>query len=279
MAFFIESDPLLAYSFCPDSDNLFYRHAHEVIFFTVFFHVLYLFAPVVNNVVFGRKWFQEEVDDATRENFNVRFVGIVQAFLSILACIPMFQHPLFYSNPIDGSYDFALLVASFTVGYFIWDLFYCCLFHYELYGPEFLFHAFGALFVFGTTLMPFCQPYLCSFLIFEASTPFVQFHFMMTRSKMWPSWLITINGVLLILSFFLVRIIWGVFATFYSIYLIWPMKDQYPTWLLIGVYGLNIGFQFLNFTWFGKMVKMAKRLAGGTPPKTLIKEEEQKKDI
>lgn len=259
---YIESDPFLKWSPIGYSgDNLFITHLHEIVFFAVFFHVLYSLAPLVNKRVFG-EWFSRDADAATRENFNVRLVGVVQAVISVAVCIPMFFHPQFTSNPIDGSYDFAALVASFTIGYFVWDLFYCCLFHFDLYGYEFLFHAFGALYVFGVTLVPFCQPYLCAFLIYEASTPFVQFHFMMTRAPkgMFPQWAITANGIVLMVVFFLVRIIWGVFATGYSFWLLWPQRGSHNAALIASVYILNVGFQFLNFTWFGKMIAMAQRL-------------------
>lgn len=261
-SFYIESDPFLKWNPIGDvNGNLFLAHCHEIIFFAFFFHALYLLSPLVNNRIFG-KWFKEEASAETRENFNVRVVGIIQAIISVIVCIPMFNHPEFYSNPIGGSYDFAGLIASFTIGYFIWDLFYCCLFHFDLYGFEFLFHAFGALYVFGTTLIPFCQPYLCAFLIYEASTPFVQFHFMMTRAPkgMFPPWAISLNGVFLILVFFVVRIIWGVYATVLSICHVWAMRHEYNMGLLLSVYILNVGFQFLNFTWFSKMITMATRM-------------------
>lgn len=267
MKWYIESDPFLSLRPFPENpSNQFIAHWHEVVFFTCFFHAVMLLAPLVNSRVFGKFYDDLKTSDPkSKLNYDIRVVGIVQSTISVLFCIPMFFHPLFWSDPVRGSYPFAQLVASFTVGYFIWDLFFCCIGYYSIFGIEFLFHAFGALFVFGTTFIPFCQPYLCAFLIFELSTPFVQLHWMFTRSPkdMWSSKTITINGIFLIVAFFFSRIIWGVYATIWSVFLCWPQRSHYPVWLLPVVYILNAGFQFLNFMWFSKMIKMALRTAKG----------------
>lgn len=279
MKFYIDSDPFLSWRPFPETaSNQFVSHWHELLFFTCFYHFIKLIAPAVNSFIFGK--FYDDLakkDEVLKLNFDIRVVCIVQAIMSVLFCIPMFMHPIFKSNPIDGTYDFAGLAASFTIAYFIWDLLYCCLFHYDMFGFEFLFHAFGALYVFGLTLLPFCQPFLCAFLIFEASTTFVQLHWMFTNSPkgMWSDTLITINGIILIVVFFLVRIVWGVYATIYSFFKCLELTDKYPLWLIGSVYILNLGFQFLNFMWFSMMIKAAvETLSGGES-----KEEEAKKKV
>lgn len=268
MKLYIDSDPFLSLRPFPEHpSNLLVEHWHEIAFFAVFYHVVMILAPLVNSRVFGK--FYDELaitDKKTKLNYDIRVVGIVQAILAVCFCIPMFLHPMFTENPIRGTYPFAGFVGSFTVGYFVWDLIYCCVFNFDLYGFEFLFHAFGALIVFGTTFLPFCQPFLCAFLIYELSTPFVQLHWMFTRSPkgMWSDKLITINGLFLIVAFLFVRIIWGVYATIKSIFLCWPQREYYPIWVLPTVYVLNLGFQFLNFMWFSKMIKIATRsITGG----------------
>lgn len=261
MTFYIDSDPFLSWRPFPvTTENQFVAHWHEIVFFTFFYHFLKTIAPFVLSPIFGNFYNELSVKNKKLKlDFDIRFVCIIQAIMSVLFCIPMFAHPQFKSNPVDGSYEFAGLAASFTVGYFIWDLLYCCLFHYEMFGFEFLFHAFGALYVFGLTLKPFCQPYLCSFLIFEASTIFVQIHWMFTNSPdgMWSSTLVTLNGVCLIIVFFFVRIIWGVYATIYAFFKCLEVREKYSMLIIATVYTLNLGFQFLNFMWFSIMIKTA----------------------
>lgn len=272
MKLYIESDPFLSLRpFPANPSNQLVEHWHEVAFFTVFFHVIMLIAPSLNSKVFGKFYNDLAINDKkTKLNYDIRIVSLVQAILSVIFCVPMFLHPLYLQNPVRGTYEFAAFVNSFTVGYFIWDLLYCCVFHFDMFGIEFLFHAFGALFVFGVTYFPFCQPYLCSFLIFELSTPFVQLHWMFTRSPkgMWSDKIITINGIFLITAFFFVRLVWGVYATIKSIFLCWPQRQYYPFWLLPSVYILNLGFQFLNFMWFSKMIKIATKKFGGESKKS-----------
>lgn len=283
MQLYVDSDPFLYLRpFPQNSDNLFFSHWHEILFFVFFFHGLFLLGSKVNSFIFG-SWYDnlEQTNAKLKKDFDVRFVGICQAILSVWFCIPMFFHPKFKNDPVLGEYPFASFVASFTIGYFIWDLIYCCIFHFELYGIEFLFHAGGALFVFGSTLVPFFQPYLCSFLIYELSTPFVQYHFMLSNSPdNCPAFLgkhkktaVIANGACLILTFFSSRIIWGVFATLYSMYIVWPVKDQYNYLFLIIVYVLNCGFQFLNFTWFSKMIRLGSKLLAGNTTKRSKKNE------
>ncbi|GMM44413.1 Tda4 protein [Pichia kluyveri] len=272
MKWYIDSDPFLALRPFPENpSNQLIEHWHEIVFFTIFFHVIMLIAPIINSKYFGKFYDDLKTNDPmTKINYDIRIVGIIQSTISALVCIPMFAHPQFWENPVRGSYPFAGLIASFIIGYFIWDLIYCCIGYYSIFGIEYLFHAAGALFVFGTTLIPFCQPFLCAFLIFELSTPFVQLHWMFTRSPkgMWSDKLITINGIFLITSFFFSRIIWGVYATIWSFFLCYPQREYYPIWLLPVVYVLNSGFQFLNFMWFSKMIKLAKRtISGGSSKK------------
>lgn len=261
MKLYIDSDPFLALRpFPANPSNQFIEHWHEVAFFTAFFHIIMLIAPSINSKIFGKFYDDLKISNPkVKLNYDIRVVGIVQAIMSVFFCIPIFCHPMFSENPVRGSYPFAAFVSAFTVGYFIWDLLYCCIYHYEMFGFEFLFHAFGALIVFGATFLPFCQPYLSAFLIFELSTPFVQFHWMFTRCPqgMWSDKVILINGVCLIVVFFFVRLVWGVYATVKSIFLCWPQREYYPIWLLPTIYLLNGGFQFLNFMWFSKMIKLA----------------------
>lgn len=278
MKWYIESDPFLALRpFPADPSNQFVEHWHEVVFFTVFYHAVMLAAPAFNSKVFG-KFYDDlaQKDPSSKLNYDIRVVSLVQAILSVIFCIPMFLHPMFSEDPVRGSYPFAGFVSAFSVGYFVWDLLYCCVFHFEMFGVEFLFHALGALLVFSATFIPFCQPYLCAFLIFELSTPFVQLHWMFTRSPkgMWSDKIITINGVFLITTFFLARIIWGVYATIQSFLFCWPQREYYPFWLIPIIYILNGGFQFLNFMWFSKMIKLATRMLGGGSSKKSEKKEE-----
>lgn len=272
MAWYIESDPFLALRPFPENpSNGLVEHWHEIAFFTIFFHLIMKVAPVINSQWFG-KFYDDlsKTDKKAKLNYDIRIVGLVFSIMSVLFCIPMFMHPDFHGNPIQGEYPFASFVTSVAVGYFIWDLFYCCIIHYDLFGFEFLFHAFGALLVFGTTYIPFCQPFLCSFLVFEASTPFVQLHWMFTRAPkgMFSPTAITINGVFLISTFFFSRILWGVYATYKSFVLCWPLRNEYPSLLIPTVYLLNGGFQFLNFMWFSKMFKLAKRMVSPPPPQS-----------
>ncbi|VEU20865.1 DEKNAAC101654 [Brettanomyces naardenensis] len=194
-------------------------------------------------------------------DFDIHIAAMAQAFVSIALCIPMFLHPSFTEDPIFGTYEFGGLVAAITTGYFVWDLLYCCIYHFDIYGFEYLFHASGALVVFASTFRGFLQPLIPAFLVYELSTPFVNLHWFYTRG---PKGFVSdrtfmINGALLMLTFFMARCVWGVYASVKAFQLCLAVRDQLPRFLMPIIFSLNLGFQFLNFFWFYKMVRIAVR--------------------
>lgn len=268
MALFIDQDPLLAFRPFPETtDSLLVAHWHELALATLFYSALMGLAPYVNSAAFG-KFYDDMTNPKRKIDFDIHVVAMVNAIVSILLCIPMFAHPLFTSDPIFGSYDFGALACAITCGYFIWDLLYCCIYHFDLYGVQYLFHAFGALVVFGTTFLGFCQPATPAFLIFELSTPFVNLNWFFTRG---PKGSVSdttymVNGALLLLTFFLSRCVWGVFASIKLFLRCWSSRDQIHPAFITVVFGLNLGFHYLNFTWFSKMLHIARKAKGADRP-------------
>ncbi|QOU18981.1 TDA4 [Brettanomyces bruxellensis] len=258
---YFNSDPFLKYRPFPETtDDLFLQHWHELAVATIFYFSITWLAPILNNRIFG-SYYRTLENKKLKSDFDVHITSFTQAIVAILLCIPMFAHPLFRENPIFGTYDFAGLACALTCGYFIWDLVYCCIYHFDLYGYQYLFHATGSLIVFTTTFRGYCQPLIPAFLIFELSTPFVNLFWFFTRG---PKDLINekafmINGAFLIITFFLTRCVWGVYASCKAFKMCLTVKDQLPAIFIPLVFGLNVGFNCLNFFWFSKMAKLAKR--------------------
>ncbi|GMM33213.1 Tda4 protein [Saccharomycopsis crataegensis] len=270
------------------SETIFATHAHEVLYSFVFYNMLFLFCPVIGRVCFGSIYtcLVSSSDPKQRKlklNFDIHIIAMIQAIISIGACIWLFCSTVLNDNQLLG-YDYShTFVSSITVGYFIWDLL-VCLKYFDLFGFEFLLHAVASLFVFSTTFMPFFQYWVPRFLIFEASSPFVNINWFIANSKGAKGWLSSttlnvVNGLLLMLSFFSVRIIWG----FYAIYLVmcllcnqWNDLTSIEQIVASIVVGLNFSLDVLNLFWFKKMVRIAKKMAskGKSSPKNSEKKDQ-----
>ncbi|EGV66299.1 hypothetical protein CANTEDRAFT_112927 [Yamadazyma tenuis ATCC 10573] len=210
---------------------------------------------------------------------------MVQCVVSLGSILPMWNNQFSLNRVNDtvgsvyGYYPYGGLVASLAIAYFIWDT-YVCLRHFSSFGFGFLFHGVAALFVFGSTLQPFCMSWVPSFLLFEASTPFVNVNWFSSRLPgIVPEKIVVVNGILLLISFFSVRILWG----FYAMSLV--ATDLYRTWGMnhwvfpVGLVVINLSLDALNVYWFYKMLRIAaKKIRGTKSPKSLAKEAAEKID-
>ena len=127
-----------------------------------------------------------------------------------------------------------------------------------------------------------------TFILYELSSPFLNFHWFfdklhMTGSR--PQWY---NGIVLLFSFFCCRLLWGAYQSIRVYQDVWaalhydaivksrpvfePAKDSdemmimrfsgeyvVPTWLACVYLGSNVVLNTLNFYWFGKMIETIKK--------------------
>lgn len=257
-----------------EDDSVSMQHWHEIVLLAVFYAVVYKISPVVGSFTIGKERYRG-LKYKTRINFDVHIVSMVQCIISILAIVPMWNNPMWQNRAWDhdtavlGAYPYGGFVGAISIGYFVWDL-YVCLKHLHLFGVGFLFHAFAALFVFGSTLRPFCMPWIPGFLIFELSTPFVNINWFASRVSTGKTCekVIIVNGILLLITFFSVRIVWG----FYAVVLV--AADMLATWGKVSRFfpcitlALNVLLDILNLFWFYKMLLLAKKKGKRTPLQT-----------
>ncbi|CAH6719953.1 topoisomerase I damage affected protein 4 [[Candida] jaroonii] len=266
-----ENDPFLKYSPWEDSSNYMLRHSHEMAFMFVFYMVIHALAPGASKKLFGKNY--SDLNLKGRINFDIHMVSMVQCVISITSLAPMWNHS-YYQNRVEdaessifGYTSYGGLVASLAVGYFLWDVF-VCIKYFESFGVGFLFHGVSAFYVFSTTMIPFCMPWIPAFLLFELSTPFVNMNFFASRlpAGAIPNNVVLINGILLLVTFFSVRILWG----FYAVSLV--ATDLYRTLGMINVFfpicllSINICLNSLNVFWFYKMLRIAKKKLGKGKP-------------
>lgn len=142
--------------------------------------------------------------------------------------------------------------AAFTVGYFLWDL-WVCLFDFANYGTAFLVHAVVCLTSFCLGLTPIMLGYVPIFLMYEGSTVFLNAHWLLEKTGA-PKLVMLVNDLLLMLSFFGIRLVWGGWWSMRIVADLYWQSQQVPmlACFIIGV-GI-ISMSVLNNFWFVKIV-------------------------
>lgn len=267
------SDPLFAYSWFPKSDNLYLSHLHEIVYSLVFYVIFYKYiAPVLNGIFFGSNY-RSITNKKAKKDFDIHLVSMVQCVISIFILYPTLSVPVDLNVATYWDH-LSSMVASLSAGYFFWDL-GICIINYDIYGFEFFAHAIGSLYVMLLSLRPFCQPWIGKYLIYEASTPFVNINWYIIqltsgkdmRKVNVPTIINAINGLCLMAVFFIIRICWGNIANILLCRQIIKVWHLIPVYRALGLIALNIGLTGLNILWFYKMVKIAKKLAGKSSTK------------
>ncbi|ODV64278.1 TLC domain-containing protein [Ascoidea rubescens DSM 1968] len=253
-----------------DSLKYYKLHLHEILFSVLFYSICFYLSPIILKYLLKENY--TKLKKSTKVNFDIHFVSMIQCIISNLIIMPLFQDPDLKAKRFTNYTPYAGLVSSLTIGYFIWDLI-MCIFYFKLFGFGFLLHAVSSLIVFTSTLKPFLMYWIPRFLIFELSSPFVNINWFVNKlpSDFVPLKVQIINGLLLIVTFFSVRIVWGFYAAYKVIEdfcFNWEKLDLISRSLGVFVMALNIGLDILNVFWFQKMISIAiKHIRGDTKKK------------
>jgi hypothetical protein len=173
-------------------------------------------------------------------------------------------------------------VQGFAAGYFVWDSL-VSIEHINVLGVSSLLHGIAALGVTSMGFRPFANYYGINFVLYELSTPFLNVHWFLDKFGMTGSTAQLINGILLIVSFFGCRLVWGVYQSWLMYNDVWsawhaetpftsvcskfmettrlhslidvPLRCRVlPTWLGIFYIGANTLLTMLNSFWLAKML-------------------------
>lgn len=260
----IEADPLAAYAVFENSETVHKlawlsglpylpKHLHEILFFAFFYFVAYaLTGPVLSSTTCWYKPLSRDIKVGLGVHVASELNALLGMFLSF---------PLFFSSKLDSlvSYTpYAGFVAACLSGYFLFDTI-MCIKDIEINGWGFAGHGIAALFTFVQGSRPFMHNYSAPFIWFEASTSFVNVHWLASKvpgliSKQTE----TINGALLIIVFALCRIIPGPINGFQLFRAaLTTSLPGVPFWIVLTVLSCYSLLSLLNFWWFGKMLSVA----------------------
>jgi hypothetical protein len=127
-----------------------------------------------------------------------------------------------------------------------------------------------------------------TFILYELSSPFLNFHWFFDKVHMTGSRAQLYNGIVLLVAFFCCRLVWGTYQSVRIYQDVWAAiqrpgtvvttansapvqvepswdknaeimrfaaEETVPVWLAVTYLGSNIVLNSLNFYWFGKMIE------------------------
>lgn len=217
-------------------------HIHEVIIS----FLTYTFVDAVGAPFISSRLFPVSYAALSRErkiNWDVHVVSLVQSvIINILALwilhVDQERKNMSLEERIWGYTGAAGMVQALAAGYFLWDLL-ISLIHIRIFGIGIFAHAVSALVVFSFGFRPFVNYYGCTFILYELSSPFLNFHWFFDKLGMTGSRAQLYNGILLVITFFFCRLVWGTYQSICVFQDIWVALHHQPG--DVSVYnGLNI---------------------------------------
>ncbi|KAF2758449.1 DUF887-domain-containing protein [Pseudovirgaria hyperparasitica] len=290
--------PFLARAIKPFADyyglQTLHLHIHEILFVAVAYQLIgAVVSPWLSARLFPRTY--PFFNRRTRINWDVHVVSFVQSCLiNVLALWVLWSEKNeargemgvrsgeAWKERIWGYTGAEGMIQAFATGYFVWDL-WVSVRYLKVFGLGMLAHAVSALGVYALGFRPFVNFYAPIFILYELSSPFLNIHWFCDKLSLTGSTLQLCNGVILIVTFFSCRLIWGSYQTllvFADIYrglthtatmhpreplgsslgaldrlrFVAPKDQATPVWLAGAYLAANITLNTLNFVWFGKMI-------------------------
>lgn len=268
------------------------QHIHEVIFAALMYTFVHLVISPWLSMKYAPK--QYPTQRGKRASWDSHVVSLFQSTLiNILALWCMFadeeRKTFDWQARIWGYTGASGMIQSLVAGYFVWDFIITICF-VDVFGIGVLVHATSALLVYSFGYRPFLNYYANVFILYELSTPFLNIHWFFDKMGMTGSKAQLYNGIILLVTFFSARLIWGVgqsFVVWYDMYRalytapntefmsVTPADEKLPgtedimmyakeagplpLWL-VGIYLVsNLALTTLNFIWFGKMIKAIRK--------------------
>lgn len=190
----------------------------------------------------------------TRAQWDIHVVSFTHAIIISPLAIYFYLADGKEIDPVVG-YDFSLAqLYSVCLGYFTWDVVVSIM--YE--GPAFVVHGGFAMFAAVLTYRPLMLYRGLVFLLWEASTPFLNIHWFIDKLGMTGSRAQLINAAFLLTSYVTMRLTLGLYMAVTMVKDLWvpekPRVVHVPVWVKL-FYTIGVSMlMMLNYFWFYKMV-------------------------
>ncbi|CAG8977085.1 hypothetical protein HYALB_00005793 [Hymenoscyphus albidus] len=191
-------------------------HIHEVLgSFLAYYFINVAVAPWISRKLFPVKYAKLSPD--RKINWDVHVVSLCQStVINVLALWVMHaDEERKNMNALERVWGYtgaAGMIQGMAAGYFLWDL-VVTLQNVRLFGLGMLAHAMSALIVFSFGFRPFVNFYGCTFILYELSSPLLNFHWFFDKLDMTGSKAQLYNGIMLLATFFSCRLVWGTYQS------------------------------------------------------------------
>ncbi|KAF1968655.1 DUF887-domain-containing protein [Bimuria novae-zelandiae CBS 107.79] len=271
-------------------------HAHEIAIGFLWYHfILYVLSPTLSRLLYPKIY--NGFNKRTRLNWDIHWVSMIQALFIDAAALYVIRtdkqrHAMDWEGRLWGYTPASGMVQGFAAGYFLWDL-QISVQYISVLGIGSLIHAICALAVTCIGFRPFGNYYGLSFVLYELSTPFLNVHWLCDKLNLTGSKIQFYNGIVLLVTFFGCRILWGsyqsvmIYSDIYTALTTSPTNPlatmlskgkcggnttsfstgvpsdcgfgELPMWL-VSIYLVgNTALSLLNFYWFSQMVKAVRK--------------------
>jgi TLC domain len=277
-------------------------HIHEVLlsfaFYTIFENYI---SPSLSKRLIPQHY--AKFSPRTKVNWDIHVTSFVQSLIICIATLYVIRNDTerigtTWEGRLYGYSGGAGLVQAMAAGYFIWDIMICVV-NFKILGPLDLLHGIVAASVAILGFRPFALYYGLNILLFELSTPFVNVHWGCDKVDLTGSPTQWYNGIVLIVTFFSCRVVWGSYLTINFFIDIWravragreqlvmsygmvepggdvAMQTSPPHWMMGLFCTGNFILTSLNFFWFSKMIEAVRKRFRPEAEKTKEKQKLEK---
>lgn len=193
-----------------------------------------------------------------RNNWNIHIVSLVHAVAIIALALRAFNQPALAADKAFGWHETAEIANSVAVGYFLWDTIDAIVNFTDL---GFVLHGLACVMTYSLTFKPYLQYFSCRFLLWELSTPFLNIHWFLDKTGRTGSTFQLVNGILLLSTFFFVRIVYGwyISITFWRVMFSRTVRDSMPLFFWIVFLSGHATLTLLNLIWLSKMIRALRK--------------------
>lgn len=191
-------------------------HIHEVLVsFLAYTFINKYVAPKASTWLFPQKY--PALSPEKRFNWNVHVVSLCQSVIVNTAALYVIlfdedRKNMTWEERVWGYTGASGMIQGLAAGYFLWDLI-ITLQNIKMFGPGMLAHAISALTVFSFGFRPFVNYYSSTFILYELSSPFLNFHWFFDKLNLTGSKRQLVNGIFLLSTFFGCRLCWGTYQS------------------------------------------------------------------
>ncbi|KAF8921023.1 TLC domain-containing protein [Mucidula mucida] len=235
-------------------------HLPALLYSAAFFTFIHLvIAPVVSLWLFPETY--GKMSRRARNNWCIHVVSQAHVVVIIPLAVRALNLQELEDDKAFGWNEQVGLLTAVASGYFLWDTLDAIINFIDL---GFVLHGLACLAIYVGSFKPFLAYYAARCLLWETSTFFLNIHWFLDKTNRTGSTFQLINGLCLLVAFFVMRLVYGgLYVSTSFVYTLYDVRDQIPL-LYIGIYlGGNIVLNTLNVLWFGKMIKsISSRFSG-----------------